>query len=283
MNISIYRAKKENRMFFRQWIVPTVVLILTVVLNGCMMFSKEVKLEDIPSTAQAVIQSHTSGGTIDKIICEKKEEGKHYYKVEYKKDSRKFELEVDEDGQVLEEEEILTMEDLPPAVQETVKGESAGAEIKELVLETEEGKIFYEVEFEKDGKEYEVKILEDGTILKREKDSSNQEGMGNSRPNQDQVTRLKKSVPEWNAWRKQNPGITPDLQDANLRKANLRKAILQDAVLYRTDLSGAKNLTCEQINSVKSLDKDTEFPDYLEVKITSKNKWTCKEIKKVNR
>ena len=32
-------------MFFREWVVPTVVLILTVVLNGCMMFSKEVKKE----------------------------------------------------------------------------------------------------------------------------------------------------------------------------------------------------------------------------------------------
>ena len=60
------------------------------------------------------------------------------------------------------------MEELPPAVQETVKVESAGAEIKELVMESEEGKTFYEVEFEKDGKEYEVKILEDGTVLKRE-------------------------------------------------------------------------------------------------------------------
>ena len=84
-------------MFFREWVVPTVVLILTVVLNGCMMFSKEVKLEDVPLPAQAVILSHISGGTIDKIICEK-EEGKHYYKVEYKKDGRKFELEVDDDG-----------------------------------------------------------------------------------------------------------------------------------------------------------------------------------------
>ena len=154
-------------MFFRQWVVSTVVLILTVVLNGCMMFSKEVKLEDVPSPAQAVIQSHTSGGTIDKIICEKEEE-KHYYKVEYKKDGRKFELKIDDDGKVLEKEEALTMEELPQAVQKTVKVESAGAEIKELVMESEEGKTFYEVEFEKDGKEYEVKILEDGTILKRE-------------------------------------------------------------------------------------------------------------------
>jgi uncharacterized membrane protein YkoI len=154
-------------MFFRQWIVLGVVLILAVAFNGCEMFSKEVKLEDVPPAAQAVIQSHTSSGTIEKIT-RKKEEGKHFYKVEYKKDGRKFELEVDEDGKVLEVEEFMKMEELPPAVQETVKTESAGAEIKELVLETEGGKTFYEVEFEKDGKEHEVKIAEDGTVLERE-------------------------------------------------------------------------------------------------------------------
>jgi hypothetical protein len=31
---------------------------------------------------------------------------------------------------------------------------------------------------------------------------------------------------------------------------------------------------------VKSLDKDTKFPNYLKVKITGENKWTCKEVKK---
>ena len=165
MKNSIHRVIKENPMFFRQLMVPTVALIFAVVLNGCGLFTKEVKLEDIPPAAQAAIESYTSGEGIEKITHEK-EEGKDFYKVEYKNDGRKFELEVDKDGEVLEAEEIVTMEDLPPAVQETVKTASAGAEIKELaLLETEEGKIFYEIEFEKDGKEHKVKIAEDGTVL----------------------------------------------------------------------------------------------------------------------
>jgi uncharacterized membrane protein YkoI len=148
--------------------VPTIALIFAVVLNGCTLFSKEVKLEDIPPAAQAAIESYTSGEGIEKITHEK-EEGKDFYKVEYKKDSRKFELEVDKDGEVLEAEEIVTMEDLTPAVKETVKTESAGAEIKELaLLETEDGKTFYEVEYEKDGKEHKVKIAKDGTVLEYE-------------------------------------------------------------------------------------------------------------------
>ena len=154
-------------MFFQALKSLGVVLVFAVALNGCAMFSKEVKLEDVPPAAQAVIQSHTSGGTVEEISCEK-ENGKHFYKVEYKKDGREFELQVDNEGHVLEIEESMKMEDLPPAVQETVKTESAGGEIKELVLETEAGKTFYEVEFEKNGKEHEVKIAEDGTVLERE-------------------------------------------------------------------------------------------------------------------
>ena len=165
MKNSIHRAVKEKPIFFRQWLVPTAVLIFAMVLNGCSLFTKEVKLEDIPPAAQAAIEAYTSGEGIEKITHEK-EEGKPFYKVEYKNNGRKFELEVDKDGEVLEAEEIVTMEDLPPAAQETVKTASAGAEIKELaLLETEEGKTFYEVEFEKDGKEHKVKIAEDGTIL----------------------------------------------------------------------------------------------------------------------
>lgn len=156
-------------MFFRQWMVPGAVLILAVALNGCDMFSKEVKLEDVPPAAQAVIQSHTSGGTIEKITRDK-EEGKHYYKVKYKRDGRESKLKVNEDGKVLKMEEILAMIDLPQAVQKIVKTETAGGKIEELELETEDGKTFYEIEFEKDGKEHKLKIAKDGTVLDHDKD-----------------------------------------------------------------------------------------------------------------
>jgi len=57
-------------------------------------------------------------------------------------------------------------------------------------------------------------------------------------------------------------------------------ANLTGAYLTGADLQKVKNLTCEQISSVKSLDKETKFPDYLEVKITGENQWTCKKVKK---
>ncbi len=71
-----------------------------------------------------------------------------------------------------------------------------------------------------------------------------------------------------------------DLFRANLKRANLQGAELQFADLLGADLFGAKNLSCDQISSVASLNSITQFPDYLEVEITGKNKWTCKEKKK---
>jgi len=120
---------------------------------------------------------------------------------------------------------------------------------------------------------------------------------------QEHVSLLKKSVEEWNQWREKNPGAFPDLrganlieaslQGANLKRANLNSTNLQGATLYLAGLRGAdlreanleranlentKHLTCEQINSVKSLNNRTNFPDYLEVEITGENKWTCKRV-----
>ncbi len=41
---------------------------------------------------------------------------------------------------------VLTMKDLPPAVQKTVQDQAKGAEIKAISKETEDGKTHYEVE-----------------------------------------------------------------------------------------------------------------------------------------
>jgi uncharacterized protein YjbI with pentapeptide repeats len=46
---------------------------------------------------------------------------------------------------------------------------------------------------------------------------------------------LQQGVTAWNAWRRENPAIVPDLSWANLRGANLSEANLSEA-----DLSGAK-------------------------------------------
>ncbi len=67
--------------------------------------------------------------------------------------------------------------------------------------------------------------------------------------NQEHYDKLKEGVDAWNAWRKENPMVIPDLRKANLnaavldgadlRKAKLRKANLWGATLKGTNLRGA--------------------------------------------
>ncbi len=52
----------------------------------------------------------------------------------------------------------------------------------------------------------------------------------------EQVQLLKRSVPEWNQWRKQNPEIVPNLYRANLQGADLHRANLEGAKLEGTIL-----------------------------------------------
>jgi uncharacterized protein YjbI with pentapeptide repeats len=67
--------------------------------------------------------------------------------------------------------------------------------------------------------------------------------------NDEHVAMLNKGVDAWNAWRKKNPDIRPDLSGANLFQANLggaklSGADLQRATLVDTDLTGADLTGC---------------------------------------
>src|SRR5262249_14656985 len=57
--------------------------------------------------------------------------------------------------------------------------------------------------------------------------------------NQDHVARLKQGVKAWNAWRRKNKTVVPDLDGADLSGANLSLADLSGANLSGADLRGA--------------------------------------------
>lgn len=60
----------------------------------------------------------------------------------------------------------------------------------------------------------------------------------------EQLALIRRSVEEWNAWRKRNPGVGADLSGANLNnaflaEADLSGAYLSNAFLVEADLRGA--------------------------------------------
>ena len=62
----------------------------------------------------------------------------------------------------------VSLDDVPAAVKATFAKESDNAEVKEVEKESEEGKNAYETKVSISGKEYEIKVAEDGTLLKKQ-------------------------------------------------------------------------------------------------------------------
>lgn len=64
----------------------------------------------------------------------------------------------------------LRLEDLPEAAQQTVQREKGDGTIEDIERDTERGQTVYEVEFEQDGRDYEIDVAEDGSLLERRED-----------------------------------------------------------------------------------------------------------------
>ena len=65
-------------------------------------------------------------------------------------------------------EEEVTLDQVPAAVKATILKEAAGAKVTEIERETKNGTTVYEAEFVLNGREIEIKIAPDGTLLGRE-------------------------------------------------------------------------------------------------------------------
>jgi uncharacterized membrane protein YkoI len=63
-------------------------------------------------------------------------------------------------------ETVVTLDQTPPAVRTTIQKVTAGSTIKQIEKIEANGKITYEVEYMKDGKELDAYIAEDGKIVK---------------------------------------------------------------------------------------------------------------------
>jgi len=69
-----------------------------------------------------------------------------------------------------EKETKVAVGDLPEAVRATLEKEAPGAAIEEIEMEEEDGKVVYEIEVKIDGKEVDLEIAADGTLLEKEVD-----------------------------------------------------------------------------------------------------------------
>jgi len=64
-----------------------------------------------------------------------------------------------------EQETKVTIDQLPAAVKQTLMDETKGGTIGEIAKETKHDKVAYEADAKIEGKDYEIKVAEDGTLL----------------------------------------------------------------------------------------------------------------------
>jgi uncharacterized membrane protein YkoI len=147
---------------------------------------KEVSINQVPEAVKATILAEAKGGSVEEIEVEI-EDGQTIYEAEVIIDGQEVEIEVAADGTLLskgieddedegddddhdedEDEEEVSLDEVPEAVKATILREAAGAEIKELERETEDGQTVYEAEAIIDGQEVEIKVAADGTLLSKE-------------------------------------------------------------------------------------------------------------------
>ncbi len=93
----------------------------------------------------------------------------------------------------------VKVEDLPGAVSAALDKEAPGAEIEEIEKEEKDGKVVYDVDVKIEGKEFELKIAADGTVLKKEAEEEKEEKEGEEGDEEDKdeaVTVALSDVPE---------------------------------------------------------------------------------------
>ena len=160
----------------------------------------EIALKDVPETARKTILKEAAGTKVTEV--EKVVAGDRVtYEAEWKTDGKEIEITVSPAGKVLsreveEEDEDeddddgnsdreekhedgevdVTLDQVPAAVKATILKEAAGHQIEEIERETRGGQAVYEAEWKTGGKEIEIKVAPDGTLLAKEVEDDEDEG-----------------------------------------------------------------------------------------------------------
>ena len=151
------------------------IIVLFVVLAGAAAHAGKDKCGGLPDAVKAVINAEYPGAEIEEVEVEK--EGIKVYEVELEMGEQEVELAISADGKIIERETELALSELPAGVKAAIEGACEGGEIKEVTKEVtywvvtlkklETPKTTYEAEVVKDGKEIEIEVAADGTVIEQ--------------------------------------------------------------------------------------------------------------------
>ena len=77
--------------------------------------------------------------------------------------------------QIAEQEQEVSIDQVPEAVKATILAEAKGGTIQEIEMETENGQTVYEAEVIIDGQEADIEVAANGTLLGKEAEDADDE------------------------------------------------------------------------------------------------------------
>jgi len=158
----------------KTWVVIGCCVMLVAMLCAVTYAEKGEKECSLSAAAQAAVKALFPNATIEK--CKMDEEEIKMCEVKVKDGDKESEVKLTDDGTVAEAETTETLDTVPAAVAQTLKAQGAevskvkkGVEYAQLKLVKLDTPITtYEAKITKDGKEVEIKVAADGTIIKQE-------------------------------------------------------------------------------------------------------------------
>jgi uncharacterized membrane protein YkoI len=127
---------------------------------------KPVRMKNLPKAVQQTVEEQSKGATILGLSRET-ENGKTYYEVELKVNGHHKDVLIDAAGAVVESEEEVEVEALPPAVKSAIEKLAGKGKIVMVESITKNGNIVaYEAHIKNGRKTKEIKVGTDGELNK---------------------------------------------------------------------------------------------------------------------
>jgi uncharacterized membrane protein YkoI len=140
----------------------THVFAVFLIATGVALASEtKVQKKDLPAAVQKAMEKEVEGATV-KGFAKEVEDGKTFYEVETVKAGHTRDILFDATGQVVEVEEQLALDAVPPAVKTALAAQGTIVTVEAV---TKGQTVVYEGHLKKGGKSTEVKVTPDGKAV----------------------------------------------------------------------------------------------------------------------
>jgi hypothetical protein len=146
----------------------TLIVIATAAVSLSVVLAAEKKIgpQDLPAAVQKAVPDETKGAQI-KGYNQETEKGKTFYEVETMLNGKSRDLLFDASGALVEVEEEIAIDSIPPAAKAAIEKRAAGGKVNKVESVTRGHIVSYEAEItSKTGKRSEVAVKPDGSPVK---------------------------------------------------------------------------------------------------------------------